>query len=186
MMAGVKSAPGKSRPAKSKKTAKKARPVAKAKAAAKAKPVAKAKAKPAAKAVAKTAKKAAPAKMFGKRADLGAPIDGFFAKQPPALRPVTLALRALIEEVAPDATASIKWGMPFFSIGTGMMCAIGAHKAHVNLILSGPPDAFDDPEQRLEGEGKTGKHLKVTTVDELPRDAIRGWLRTARELAIAK
>jgi hypothetical protein len=34
--------------------------------------------------------------------------------------------------------------------------------------------------------GKTGRHLKLTSLDELPRAAVRGWLRTAAELARAK
>jgi Domain of unknown function (DU1801) len=67
-----------------------------------------------------------------------------------------------------------------------MMCSTSAHKSHVNLILWGAPDAFSDPERRLSGEGKTGRHLKLTTLDELPRDAVRGWLRTAAELARSK
>src|SRR5689334_15518260 len=37
-----------------------------------------------------------------RRADFGAPIDGFFAKQPPALREILLALRKIVEEVAPE------------------------------------------------------------------------------------
>jgi hypothetical protein len=92
----------------------------------------------------------------------------------------------LIEGVAPDAESSIKWGMPFFTVGGAMMCALGAHKSHVNLILSGPPGAFADPEGRLSGEGKTGRHLKVTSLDDLPRDAVRGWLKTAANLARKK
>jgi hypothetical protein len=121
-----------------------------------------------------------------RRADFGAPIDGFFAKQPPTLRAVLEALRRLVEEAAPDATASIKWGMPFYSVGRQMMCALGAHRAHVNLVLAGPPDAFVDPEGLLEGAGKTGRHLKVRAVDELPRAAVRRWLRTAAEHARKK
>ena len=35
-------------------------------------------------------------------------------------------------------------------------------------------------------DGKTGRHLKLTTLDALPRDAVRGWLRTAAELARAR
>jgi hypothetical protein len=126
-----------------------------------------------------TAKKTSTAKKFGPRADLGAPVEGFFAKQPPHLRPVIDELRKLVEEAAPDAASSIKWGMPFYSIGNGMMCAIGAHKAHVNLILSGPPGTYGDPKGLLEGDGKTGKHLKLRSLDELPRALVRGWLRTA-------
>jgi hypothetical protein len=128
---------------------------------------------------------AAPAKKMAPRADFGQPVDFFYKKQPPHIRPITDALRALVEEAAPDATSSIKWGMPFYNIGEGMMCAIGAHKSHVNLILSGPPGTFEDPDNRLAGDGKTGRHLKVTRVDELPRDDVQRWLRTAADRARA-
>jgi len=128
------------------------------------------------------AKKPAP-KAALRRADLGAPIDGFFAKQPPQLRPIVDALRAMVEKTAPDATSSLKWGMPFYAIGRGMMCAIGAHKAHVNLILSGPPGTFDDPDGLLQGDGKTGRHLKLQTLDDLPRAAVTRWLKAAAQLA---
>ncbi len=127
-----------------------------------------------------SAKKPAP------RADYGAPVDGFFSKQSPHLRSILEELRKLIGEVAPDAQSAIKWGMPFYTLDGGMMCATSAHKSHVNLVLSGPPDAFSDPAGRLSGEGKTGRHLKLTTLDELPRDAVRGWLRTAAEIARRK
>lgn len=128
------------------------------------------------------AKKVAP-KKYGKRADLGAPIDGFFAKQPPALRAILDVLRGIVDQAAPDAEASLKWGMPVYTIGGEMMCALGAHKAHVNLILAGQPETFADPDGRLTGEGKTGRHLKLTTVEEIPRKAVEGWIRTAAKLA---
>ena len=125
--------------------------------------------------------KAAPAarKKPAPRADLGKPIDGFFKRQAAALQPIARALRALIESAAPEARSSIKWGMPFFMIGDSMVCAIGAHKAHVNLILSGPPGTFSDPDGLLSGDGKTGRHLKLTANDTIPTAAVRGWLRTA-------
>lgn len=139
---------------------------------------------------AKTAKQAsakpAAARSAAKRADFGAPIAGFFAKQPPPLRPIVDALRALIEEAAPEASSSLKWGMPVYEIGGAMMCAVGAHKAHVNLIMAGPPDAFPDPGGRLSGAGKTGRHLKLTKLEDLPRTAVKAWLRKAAELARKK
>jgi hypothetical protein len=121
--------------------------------------------------------------MIGPRADFGRPIDSFFDKQAPALRAVLVELRRLVEAAAPDATSSIKWGMPFFQIDGKMFVALGAHKAHVNLILSGPPGAFKDPSGRLTGEGKTGRHLKLANVSELRRDEVRNWLATAAHLA---
>ncbi len=119
------------------------------------------------------------------RADFGAPVDPFFAKQPPHLRAVLEALRKLVEEAAPEATGSIKWGMPFYAVEGEMMCALTAHKSHVNLILPGPPGTYADPGGLLEGEGKTGKHFTIRALEELPREAVRRWLRTASERARA-
>lgn len=133
-------------------------------------------------------RRAAPprAKETPRRADFGSPIDGFLAKQPPHLREILDELRRLVEAAAPEAESSLKWGMPFFSVNGAMMCALGAHRAHVNLILFGPPDAFPDPGGRLSGAGKTGRHLALRSMDELPRPAVRAWLRTATRLARSK
>ena len=128
----------------------------------------------------------APAPMkFGTRKDLGAPVEGFFAKQPPHLRPILDQLRAMITDAAPEATATTKWGMPFYSVGPNILCALAAFKAHVNLILPGPPGTYADPEGLLEGDGKTGKHLKIRSPDAIPSAAVRGWLRLAAARARA-
>ncbi len=118
-----------------------------------------------------------------RRADFGAPIDAFFARQPPRLRAILVELRGLVEAAAPDATASIKWGMPFFSIGREMMCALGAFKEHVNLVLPGPSWTYADPGGRLEGESVHGRHIKLRTLEELPRADVRRWVRAAAERA---
>jgi hypothetical protein len=125
-------------------------------------------------------------KVVARRADYGAPVEGFFAKQPPHLRVILEALRGVIREAAPDATASLKWGMPNFAIGRAMMCALAGFKSHVNLIVAGPPEAFVDPRGLLEGDGKTGRHLKLRALDELPRDEVRRWVHAAAEIAREK
>lgn len=134
-------------------------------------------------------KSAAPKKMAARRDDFGAPIEGFFAKQPPHLRAILEELRKLVEEAAPKATASLKWGMPFYSLGEGMggmLCALGGHREHVNLILPGEEGTYADPDGRLEGSAKSGKHLKLRSLDELPKEAVRAWLRTAVTVATKK
>lgn len=140
----------------------------------------KAASKPASKPAAK-----APARKPAPRGDLGAPIAGFFARQPATMRPIALALRTLIELEAPDARSSLKWGMPWFAIGDAPYCAIGGHKSHVNLILPGPPGTYADPRGLLSGDGKTGRHLKLTTLVGLPEAEIRAWLKIAAARARA-
>jgi hypothetical protein len=117
------------------------------------------------------------------RADFGAPIDDFFHDQPPALRAILEKIRSLIEEAAPDAQSSIKWGNPFFTIEGTMVCAVTAHKAHVNLVLSGPVDAFADPDHRLTGTSSSGRQLRLTDVSQIPRESVLEWVRTAADLA---
>lgn len=124
-------------------------------------------------------KKAAAKKVAARRADFGKPIDGFVKKQPAALRAIVEALEKLVREAAPEAEASLKWGQAFFAIGDSMMCAVGAHKAHVNLILPGADGTYDDPDGLLEGTGKTGKHLKVVDAAKLPKKAVQKWLKAA-------
>ena len=117
------------------------------------------------------------------RADLGAPVDGFFGKQPPHLRAILEQLRKLVSDAAPEAEASLKWGMPFYTIDGNTLCALAAFKAHVNLILPGPPGTYADSQGLLEGDGKTGKHLKLRALDDLPEAAVRAWLRVAAKRA---
>ncbi|HSD85981.1 MAG TPA: DUF1801 domain-containing protein [Kofleriaceae bacterium] len=120
------------------------------------------------------------------RKDYGAPIEGFLAKQPPNLRKILVELRTLILAAAPDADGSLKWGMPHYTLNGAMFAATGAHKAHVNLIMVGPPASFVDPEGRLEGEGKGGRHLKLRSTDEIPRASVKKWLAAAAKYARSK
>ncbi len=124
-----------------------------------------------------------PPRPAARRADFGAPVDGFIAKQPPERRALLDRLRKLVEAAAPDAEGALRWGMPTFTIGGRMMCAIGAHKAHVNLILAGRPETFVDPQGRLEGEGKTGRRLVLRQLSDLPEKPVRAWLEAAADNA---
>jgi hypothetical protein len=135
---------------------------------------------------AKTSPKSATRPMVKRRDDYGAPIDGFFAKQPPATRTILETLRTMIAKAIPDAIAALKWGMPMYTIGGAFVCGLGGHKAHVNLILAGPPGTFADPEKRLTGEGKTGRRLTLRTLEDLPRGSVQKWLRAAAGVARVK
>ncbi len=116
------------------------------------------------------------AKQAGPRADFGAPIASFIAKQPPAHKKILVELRKLIEATAPDVESQLKWGMPHYTIGGRMFAATGAHKAHVNLIMFGVGKSFVDPKGLLDGEGEIGRHLKLRSVDEIPRADVKRWL----------
>ena len=114
----------------------------------------------------------------------------FFAKQPAQLKPILAALRKLVDEAAPEASASLKWGMPFYTIGSNLFCALAGFKAHVNLILPGPPGTYADPEGLLEGGGIRpvvcrGRALRERRTDDARRGG-RGSRRWPSLLAVAR
>jgi hypothetical protein len=121
-----------------------------------------------------------------RRADYGAAVDGFFAKKTGPIGEILTELRTLIESVVPEAAPSLKWGMPFYTLGGEIVCGLGAHKAHVNLILSGPENIFVDPKGLLEGDGKTGRRLRVTAARDIPKKEAESWIVAAARNARGK
>lgn len=143
--------------------------------------------KPATKTPPKRPTAKAPPKKPATRKDLGKPVDQFFAKAKGDQKPILDKLRQLVERELPDATSSIKWGNAFYEVAGEMTVAISAHKAHANLIMTGSPKDFDDPDGRLEGESKLGRHLKVRSLEDLRDEKrVRAWVQTAASIARAR
>jgi hypothetical protein len=122
----------------------------------------------------KKAPRTAAKTMAARRADYGQPVHAYFAKKDRPHYEVVQALRKIVEEAVPDAVAALKWGTPVYAVGGRNFAAIGGHKAHVNLVLWGEPDTFDDPKGLLVGEGPSGRVLRLTHISQLPRaEALR-------------
>ena len=66
-------------------------------------------------------------------------------------------------------------------IGDGI-CSIGVFRRHVTLTFVEGVD-LEDPRQLLRGAGKTMRHVRVSTSDDLARRDLRKFLRQARALA---
>lgn len=124
-----------------------------------------------------TAKKSAPRKYLP-RADRGAPADGFFERQPPELRGYLEALRALVKKAAPEARESMKWGMPYYEMKRGF-CALYTSTTYAALNVMAPPEMLEDPDGRLEGKGKTMRHIKVRSPEDIDEESILRWVKTA-------
>jgi hypothetical protein len=62
------------------------------------------------------------------------------------------------------------------------VCAIGVFSKHVTLGFRQGKD-LKDPGERLEGAGKTWRHLRLKTLSDLDRAELRTFLRQARKLA---
>jgi hypothetical protein len=128
-----------------------------------------------------TAKKTAPKKTAlnngSKPGDLGASTESYFTQQPPEKRALLEKLRALVIKGVPDATASIKWGVPFYQRNGKNVCSIAAFKEHVGINFFASPSVLVDPGKKLEGGGKSMRMLKVRTAADIDSASILRWLK---------
>ena len=89
-------------------------------------------------------------------------------------------MRRIVKDSAPDATESIKWGMPVFE-HNGLLCYIGSMKRHVNFgFYLG--SHLPDPDGLLEGTGKTLRHVKVRAVEGVRKEAFSKLVNEALRL----
>ena len=127
-------------------------------------------------AVKKTVKKSLQT-MAAERKNLGAPVDGYFAEQPPEKRALLEKLRALVAKGVPDADATIKWGVPFYQMNGRNVCSLAAFKEHVGINFFASPDVLVDPGKKLEGGGKSMRMLKVRSAEDIDSASILRWLK---------
>ncbi len=105
-------------------------------------------------------------------------ITAYIAKAAPFARPILDHIRALVHAAVPEASETIKWGMPFFEHQRRPLAMMAAFKGHAGLgIFDGTPMA--------KGEGM-GQFGKLTGVADLPGDTVlTDCLRAASTLAAA-
>jgi hypothetical protein len=112
---------------------------------------------------------------------------GYLAGYDPHISNLTLALREVVLEEAPDAVESIFMGyaLTIACSFTGKplkdgFCHIVTYNAHVNLGFNRGA-LLADPNQVLSGTGKLIRHITIHTPDGLDEPVIRRYIRAAIE-----
>jgi hypothetical protein len=90
------------------------------------------------------------------------------------------AIRQIIREAAPKATESIKWAQPVWE-ENGPMVWLKAYKTYVNLGFWRGVE-LTDPKGLLEGDGNLMRHVKITSLEELNKPAIKRFVTQAAKL----
>ena len=85
------------------------------------------------------------------------------------------ALRKLIHETVIDVSEEIKWNMPVFA-KTKDFAYLRFAKKHITLGFYNI-DKIKDPDNLLEGEGNTLKHIKIKNKDDIKQKIVSEWLK---------
>ena len=96
-------------------------------------------------------------------------IDAYIAKSAPFARPLLEQLRATVHQACPQVEETLKWGMPSFLYGGGILCMMAAFKQHASFgfwkhaLVVG--EGVERDGRPAEGMGSFGR---MSTLQDLP------------------
>jgi hypothetical protein len=93
-------------------------------------------------------------------------------------------LREVVKEGAPHSAVGIKWAQPVWE-WNGPMIWMKAYPKHVDIGFWRGTE-MEDPKKVLTGDGERMRHIKITSVKEIPADALRELVKQAVQLNTAK
>lgn len=108
-------------------------------------------------------------------------LNQYLEKIPAEQHILVCALHDAILKAAPNLETSLKWGNLTYHAEQNV-CAIVAHKQHVNLQLWGGT-SLKDPRGLLAGTGKTMRHIKFTADVNADLKYIAGLVKQAAQNA---
>jgi hypothetical protein len=108
-------------------------------------------------------------------------IDDYVEKKGPKLIAVAEGLRRLVKKSVSGSMESVNpWRIPTFE-SNGPMCFFMVGNNHVTFgFLQGT--SLPDPEKLLEGTGKNLLHVKLRTVEDLKRPALKKLIMAAAKM----
>ena len=93
-------------------------------------------------------------------------------------------LREVVKEGAPHSAVGIKWAQPVWE-WNGPMIWMKAYPKHVDIGFWRGTE-MEDPKKVLTGDGERMRHIKITSLNDLPSDALRELVKQAVQLNTAK
>ena len=110
-------------------------------------------------------------------------VDLYIDKSADFAKPILEQLRELVHDTVPGVEENIKWGMPFFVHGGGLLCNMAAFKGHVSFGFWKGGQVVGEASKRGEAMGQLGR---LTSVKDLPpKKTLVGWIKAAVALRAA-
>jgi hypothetical protein len=114
----------------------------------------------------------------------------FLSSVLPELGEIALRLRAMVLACCPWASERLLWGGLSYHNPQrggpvrGAVCQIELYEDHIRLsFIHGV--RLEDPQALLQGERKSKRYLKITSLDEAPWKAIQDLIQAAARLDVA-
>ena len=104
-------------------------------------------------------------------------VDSWISEHDPAIRQICEVLRNIILDTGPELRESVKWGNPMYE-KNGRIFYLSATEQYVTLgFFDGA--GLTDPDGRIEGTGKSMRHVKVRALEDVDNERLAAWAREA-------
>jgi len=111
----------------------------------------------------------------------GENIDEWMEELDDARKEIVLRLRTIIKEADTGISEVLKWHWPTYTLEGNIASIMLIADDHVNLqFFRGP--LLADPKDRLAGTGKSMRHLKIFSPDEIMDEEILAWVRESIDI----
>jgi len=97
----------------------------------------------------------------------------------PEHQDIVAMLRALMQEMAPQAEEVISYGIPAYR-AKRILAVISPTKKDITFAFSRGAE-FEDKYGLLQGVGRVSKHVKIKNLKEANKDALRYYIKQALE-----
>jgi hypothetical protein len=102
-------------------------------------------------------------------------VTEYIDQAPAAQKEIMNFVRSLMHECVPSLVEEYKWSRPVFKTSKDFAYLLSS-KSHVTLGFSRNLDKLNDPGNRLEGSGKTMRHIKMKSVSDVSREQLADWI----------
>lgn len=103
-------------------------------------------------------------------------ITEYIDNAPKEQKEIMEMIRSLIHQNAKNVTEEFKWSRPIFKSEKDF-AYLQSNKSHVNLGFYKDFKKLDDPDNLLEGTGKTMRHIKLKKVSDINSKLLSEWLQ---------
>ena len=104
-------------------------------------------------------------------------VDDWTQRQMPHLQPIVTRLDESIRETIPGLQYAVKWKRPYYGLPElGWVIELAAYDVSVNVVFLGGAD-FDVPPPL--GTTDRTRYVKITSLDDVQRPDLRGWIEEA-------
>ena len=104
-------------------------------------------------------------------------VGRYIEELPDEMKRIASRVRRIVRNAAVGITEELKWGMPWFS-KNGRVCYLKGNEEHVTFGFANGASLVD-PDHILEGTGKSMRHVKLRSVDDIRPRQFAQWVCTA-------